>query len=52
MTEKLESRPNRRLERRRGPKRLTKATCRKGTLDLGPNIILAILDIAETGLHS
>jgi hypothetical protein len=51
MTEKLESRPNRRLERRRRPKNLTKATCRKGTLDLGSNIILAILDIAETGVR-
>jgi PilZ domain len=51
MTNKLESRSNRRLDLRRRPKNAAKATCRKGTLDLGANIIVAILDISETGVR-
>jgi PilZ domain len=41
----------RRLDKRFRPKNMTKVTCRKGTLDLGANIILGILDLAETGVR-
>jgi hypothetical protein len=42
---------NRRIDRRRSPKRSVKATCRKGTLDLGLNLALGVLDVAETGVR-
>lgn len=42
---------NRRIDRRREPKRSTKVTCRKGALDLGPNVALGILDVSETGVR-
>jgi hypothetical protein len=42
---------NRRIHSRRCPKRGTKATCRLGTLDLGPNLVLALLDVSETGVR-
>jgi len=51
MTQEPDLRPERRLERRRRPKGWTKATCRKGTLDLGNNIIHGILDVTETGIR-
>jgi hypothetical protein len=31
--------------------RSVKATCRKGTLDLGPSLALAVLDLSETGVR-
>jgi PilZ domain len=51
MTHKSDSRPERRLDRRRRPKSWTKAICRKGSLDLGLRINLGILDLAETGVR-
>ncbi len=42
---------NRRAEFRRVPKGSVKATCRKGTLDLGPSIALAVLDISQAGIR-
>jgi hypothetical protein len=40
---------NRRAGRRLRPRVKVKVTCRKGTLDLGPNVALGLLDISETG---
>src|SRR5262245_13502349 len=42
---------NRRVHLRRCPKRTTKATCRLGTLGLGPTLVLALLDVSETGVR-
>lgn len=42
---------NRRLIKRRAPKRSTKVTCRKGALGLGPNLALSLLDVSETGVR-
>jgi hypothetical protein len=41
---------NRRASRRLPSKHGVRATCRKGALDLGPNLARAVLDISETGL--
>jgi PilZ domain len=51
MTQKSEPRLERRLAGRRRPKSWTKAKCRKGSLDLGSEINLGILDLAETGVR-
>jgi PilZ domain len=51
MTQKTDSGRERRVDRRVRPKASTKATCRKGTLDLGGNIMLGVLDVAETGVR-
>src|SRR4051812_20057725 len=40
---------NRRISPRRATKQSVKAICRKGSLGLGPNIAVAVLDISETG---
>jgi hypothetical protein len=40
---------NRRANPRRAPKRSTRVTCRRGSLGLGPNIALSLLDVSETG---
>ena len=42
---------NRRLAKRRPPKRSTKITCRKGALGIGPNLALSLLDVSETGIR-
>jgi hypothetical protein len=42
---------NRRSNPRRCSKGSTKVTCRKGTLDLGPNLALGVLDLSQTGLR-
>ncbi len=36
---------------RNRPKSWTKFTCRKGTLDVGANIAVSLLDVSETGLR-
>ena len=41
---------DRRGSRRLGPKRGIRATCRKGTLDLGPNLALTVRNVSETGI--
>ncbi|MBI1916030.1 MAG: PilZ domain-containing protein [Planctomycetes bacterium] len=40
---------NRRANPRRAPKSSTRVTCRRGTLGLGPNLALSLLDVSETG---
>jgi hypothetical protein len=40
---------NRRASRRLRPRGKVKVTCRKGTLDLGPNVAVGLLDVSETG---
>src|SRR5437660_2841518 len=42
---------NRRLDRRHSPAVKVKLVCRKGSLDLGPNLGLDLLDISETGIR-
>ena len=42
---------NRRITLRRRPKRTVKTTCRKGTLDLGLNLAVTVLDVSETGVR-
>src|SRR5438128_2163012 len=41
--------PNRRHSRRQPPKGSVRAFCRKGTLGLGPNIAVRLLDLSEGG---
>jgi hypothetical protein len=42
---------NRRAFLRRTSKRSSKATCRKGTLGLGPDIAVRVLDLSEGGIR-
>jgi len=42
---------NRRLSRRLGARRGIKATCRHGSLDLGKDIALSVLDVSEDGIR-
>src|SRR5256885_2178544 len=42
-------RKNRRANPRRAPKGSTRVTCRRGSLGLGPNLALSLLDVSETG---
>jgi PilZ domain len=51
MTDPAPKVKNRRIYLRRNAKASTKATCRKGTLDLGPNLALGVLDLSETGVR-
>jgi hypothetical protein len=36
---------------RRSPRGRVKIVCQRGTLELGPNLALAVLDISETGVR-
>jgi hypothetical protein len=40
---------NRRLSPRRSAKSGTKVECRKGTMGLGPNLAVGLLDVSESG---
>src|SRR5438034_210689 len=40
---------NRRASRRRYPRTSVKLECRKGSLGLGPNVAVRLLDLSETG---
>src|SRR5260370_9951102 len=40
---------NRRLSLRRRPKVRINVTCRKGSMDLGANLAVALLDVSESG---
>jgi hypothetical protein len=40
---------NRRATPRRKPRSYVKLECRKGSLGLGPNVALTLLDVSETG---
>src|SRR5438128_891090 len=42
---------NRRSSRRLSAKTNSKVICRKGMLDLGPNVALKLLDVSETGVR-
>ena len=42
---------NRRRDIRRATRSWAKATCRKGTLDLGGDIAMRVLDLGETGVR-
>jgi hypothetical protein len=42
---------NRRAFPRRSPKRKAKICCYKGTLDLGTNLAVSLLDISESGVR-
>ena len=42
---------NRRASRRMPPRGNVKVLCRKGGLDLGVNLTLAVLDVSETGVR-
>ena|SRR5947209_2149024 len=43
--------PDRRLCRRRTAKAKARITCKKGLMDLGPNLALALLDFSESGVR-
>lgn len=47
----MEPNRNRRLSRRRTPKRTTRAICLKGSFGLGRNLALSVLDFSETGIR-
>ena len=49
MSEPVPGGRNRRLSRRRPAKSRVKVVCRRGALDLGPDLAVALLDLAETG---
>jgi PilZ domain len=40
---------NRRVDRRAKPKPSSKVVCRLGTLDLGADVAITVLDVSETG---
>jgi len=42
---------NRRLSPRRPPKRSLRVSCIKGSLGLGANVGVAVLDVSETGIR-
>jgi hypothetical protein len=42
---------NKRLSRRLSPRGGLKANCRRGTMDLGKDIALSVLDISEEGVR-
>jgi hypothetical protein len=42
---------NRRLNRRLSAQRRIKAECRRGSMDLGKNIAVAVLDVSEDGIR-
>ena len=42
---------NRRLSKRRGVKRSSKISCRKGILGLGRDLAVRLLDLSETGVR-
>jgi hypothetical protein len=46
-----ESTKNRRIVRRREPRGGVQIRCVKGTLGLGPNLALSVLDVSETGIR-
>ena len=51
MTNSAPSARNRRLSQRRPAKGRLRVICRRGGLDLGPNLALAVLDLSETGVR-
>ncbi len=51
MSEPQPRKRNRRASIRRPPKRSTRVICGSGSWGLGPNIVLELLDISETGIR-
>jgi hypothetical protein len=51
MTEQQTSKTNRRRARRQLPKASTKARCFKGSLGLGANLAVRVLDLSENGIR-
>jgi len=51
MNSPVAPRVNRRINFRRKAKSCVKACCRRGSLDLGPNIGVGLLDLSETGVR-
>src|SRR3954471_1482551 len=51
MAEAEKKQSNRRISLRRPAKGKVKVVCYKGSLDLGANLALAVLDVSETGLR-
>jgi hypothetical protein len=51
MSEANTRKSNRRGSLRRAPRGKIKIVCRRGSLDLGPNQALSVLDISETGIR-
>ncbi len=45
------ARTNRRSSRRVPVNRLARIECRRGSLGLGPNLLVSVLDISETGVR-
>jgi hypothetical protein len=42
---------NRRANPRKTPKRLLKVGCYKGTMDMGKNLTVSVLDVSESGMR-
>jgi hypothetical protein len=42
---------NRRRNQRRPPRSRVRVTCRRGGLDLGPNLALSVADLSEAGVR-
>jgi hypothetical protein len=51
MSETKPPEKNRRRCRRRPPRSRVHVTCRRGGLDLGPNLALSVLDLSEAGVR-
>jgi hypothetical protein len=51
MTATITTTQNRRASRRRAGKRTTKVSCHKGSLGLGANLAISLLDASETGVR-
>ena len=51
MAEPPPSRKNRRRSLRRLPKSRVRVTCRRGGLDLGPNLAVSVVDLCEGGIR-
>jgi c-di-GMP-binding flagellar brake protein YcgR len=51
MNQAMTTRSQRRRARRAPAKSSSKVTCRRGTLGLGPNRAVAVLDLSETGIR-
>jgi hypothetical protein len=51
MSQTQAAQKERRTARRWGPKSSTKITCYKGTLGLGRNLAVSVLDLSETGIR-
>jgi hypothetical protein len=51
MSQPQPAKPNKRRSRRQAPKKSTRVACYKGSLGLGQNLALTVLDVSETGIR-